>query len=503
MNLLIGLDIGTSGVKALLINDSGETIFSSMENYPLSTPKPGWAEQDADLWWNASVRALRKITASGKCEKSKIAAISFSGQMHGLVPLDNSGQPLRPAILWCDQRPVAECEWLQSNFGDELLDVACNPPLAGFTLPKILWMKNHESSLYGKIATMLLPKDYVRFRLTGEKYIDISDASGTIMLDVEKGDWAYDLLNKIGISADILPPVVGSEAVCGKITREAAALTGLPEGTPVVAGGADNTCAAIGAGIVHPGVVSSSIGSSGVIFAHCDKLRKDPLARVHAFNHSVPGAFYQMGVTLSAGLSFKWFKDNLGENEKLLEAAGKGDAYALLSKLAEHAPPGSEGLLFLPYLNGERTPHRDPHARGAFFNISLRHGKQHMIRALMEGIVFSLKDSLDIIMAQGDAISEIRATGGGGKSTFWRQMQADIFGVPVCSLTTGEGPALGAALLAGVGVGIFPDAPSASDSIVKTTSIVHPNPELKQVYAEAHERYKNLYPAVKELFVKS
>lgn len=501
MNQLIGLDIGTSGVKALLINEFGKSLFSAFESYPLLTPKPGWAEQDADSWWDASVRALKKITDSDKFQKSKIASISFSGQMHGLTPLDKSGAPIRPAILWCDQRPIAECEWLEKNFGAQLLDIARNPPLAGFTLPKILWMKNAENSLYKNISTLLLPKDYVRFRMTGEKHMDISDASGTLMINVEKGQWATELLKEIGIDTSILPPIVGSESVCGKVTPETARLTELPEGLPVVAGGADNTCAAIGTGIVHSGKVSSSIGSSGVVFAHCDELRKDPGARVHAFNHSVPGAFYQMGVTLTSGLAFKWFRDALADKEIELESAGKGDAYDILSSLAEQAPPGSEGLIFLPYLNGERTPHRDPAARGAFFNISLRHSKKHFVRAVMEGIVFALKDSMDIIAGQGEKITEVRATGGGGKNAFWRQMQADVFGVPVSALAHDEGPALGAALLAGTGVGVYSSVAGASDAIVKTVSTAHPDMEVKAIYDEAHSRYKNLYPAIKDLFV--
>lgn len=499
MRLLLGIDVGTTGVKVLVIDEAGGVVASGVEEYPLEMPLPGWAEQAPDSWWEATVKAIRRVLDSG-VEASDIEAVGLSGQMHGLVPLGADDRPLRPAILWCDQRPVEECDWLDRHLGDSLLEVACNPPLAGFTAPKLLWMKNSESSLYKKMKLFLLPKDYIRLQLSGEKFTDISDASGTLMVDVERGEWAAELISDMGLRTDILPAIVESERMCGWITKEAAAATGLKAGTPVAAGGADNTCAAVGTGIVHPGRVSSSIGSSGVVFAHTDELLKDHDSRLHSFNHSVPGKFYLMGVMLSAGLSFRWFRDTFGYIEKLSEADTGEDAYDMLITFAEKAPPCCEGLLFLPYLQGERTPHKDPHARGVYCGISLRHGKEHMVRALMEGVIFGLKDSFDIVEELGIKVDEVRSTGGGGKSLFWRQMQADVFGKRVVRVNHDEGPAYGAALLAGVGAGVYPDVAAAADATVKIISVVKPRPDLTAVYAKAHERYRELYRALRDSF---
>ncbi|MFA6449566.1 MAG: xylulokinase [bacterium] len=499
MKYFLGIDIGTTGLKALLIDGKGRIAGSAREEYPLSTPKPGWAEQAPDIWWKATASAVRKLMAGG-ADASKIAAVGLSGQMHGLVPLDSADKPLRPAILWCDQRPVKECDTLQKKFADRLIKTASNPALTGFTAPKILWMKKNESDLYKKMSCFLLPKDYVRFKLTGERAIDISDAAGTLMLNVAKGEWAADLIRDMGIKTSILPPIVGSSEIAGLVTREAARLTGLREGTPVVGGGADNTCAAIGTGIVRPSRVSSSIGSSGVIFAHTDKLRVDPSARVHSFNHSVPGKFYLMGVMLSAGLSFKWFRDTFCEKEIAAEKAGGGDAYDLLSREAQKAAPCCEGLLFLPYLNGERTPHKDPFARGVFFGISPRHNRAHMVRSVMEGIVYGLKDSLDIMESMGIKVEQVRATGGGGKNAFWRQMQADMFGKPVVTVNHDEGPAYGAALLAASGAGAFKNVVEAADATVRVTSTTKPNPAMTKKYGENQARFKSLYSALEDEF---
>jgi xylulokinase len=499
MELLLGIDIGTTGLKALLIDKKGRVAGSEREEYPLLTPKPGWAEQPPQDWWKAAVRAVKRLTGSLK-DPSGIAAVGLSGQMHGLVPLDAGDRPLRPAILWCDQRTVKECAVIDKKLGSRLIETASNPALAGFTLPKILWLKRNEPGLYKKMTYFLLPKDYVRFMLTGERAMDISDAAGTIMLDVAKGRWAADMIKELGIRKEILPRIVGSAEVAGRVTREAARLTGLKEGTPVVGGGADNTCAAVGTGIVRSGRISSSIGSSGVIFAHTDKLLVDPLTRVHSFNHSVPGKFYLMGVMLSAGLSFRWFRDTFGEKELAAQKAGKGDAYDLLGREAQKAPAGCEGLLFLPYLNGERTPHKDPYARGVFFGISPRHTREFMIRSVMEGIVYGLKDSLDIIESLGLRVNEVRATGGGGKNAFWRQMQADVFGRPVVTVNNDEGPAYGAALLACVGAGIYPGVAEAAEATVRVTTTTKPNPAMTKIYSASHARFKSLYSSLKEEF---
>ncbi len=501
MSLLLGIDIGTTGLKALLINDRGKIVGAAREEYPLSTPKPGWAEQAPDVWWRATVRAVKRLMDSG-AYASKIAAVGLSGQMHGLVPMDAKDRPLRPAILWCDQRPIAECEFLEKKFGSELIRVACNPPLTGFTAPKILWLKRKEPDNYRKMEYFLLPKDYVRFKLTGTRVMDISDASGTIMLDVANGKWAEGLIRKMGIKKTILPEIIGSAEVSGRITRAAAKLTGLSEGTLVVGGGADNTCAAVGTGIVRAGRVSSSIGSSGVIFAHTDKLLVDPKTRVHSFNHSVPGCFYVMGVMLSAGLSFRWFRDTLGRKEIEIAKSTGVDAYELLSRQAQKAPVGCEGLIFLPYLNGERTPHKDPYARGVFFGISPRHGREHLIRSVMEGIVYGLKDSLDIIQSMGLKVEQVRATGGGGKNAFWRKMQADVFGKPVVTVNHDEGPAYGAALLAGVGAGVFGSVLEAADATVRITSEVKPDCAMTAEYSAAHARFRSLYAALRDEYGK-
>ncbi len=499
MDLLLGIDVGTTGLKALLINKKGKVIGDAREEYPLSTPRPGWAEQSPDIWWKATVRAVKRLADSVE-DSSEIAAVGISGQMHGLVPMDTRDRPLRPAILWCDQRPIAECALLDKKFGSDLIRIASNPPLTGFTAPKILWMKNNEPDLYEKMKYFLLPKDYVRFKLTGARVTDISDASGTLMLDVAGGEWAKDLIKRMGVKKDILPEIVGSAELSGRLTREAAKLTGLKEGTPVVGGGADNTCSAVGTGIVRAGRVSSSIGSSGVIFAHTDKLLVDPGTRVHSFNHSVPGRFYLMGVMLSAGLSFRWFRDTLGEKE-VVNARTKGiDAYELLARAASKAPVGCEGLIFLPYLNGERTPHKDPYARGVFFGISPRHGKEHLIRSVMEGIIFGLKDSLDIVQSMGLKVEQVRATGGGGKNAFWRRMQADVFGRPVVTVNHDEGPAYGAALLAGVGSGVFTSISAAVEETVRITSEVNPDREMTEKYSAAHTRFQSLYAALKSEF---
>lgn len=499
MGYLLGIDIGTTGVKALLIDETGGIAARAFEEYPLLTPRPGWAEQEPEDWWRAVVSSIRKIIAETG-EASAIAAIGLSGQMHGLVPLDGNNRPLRPAILWCDQRTFRECEFIDSLLGPRLIELVSNPALTGFTAPKLLWMLNNEPHLFMEMRSFLLPKDYVRYRLTGERYMEISDAAGTLLLDVAAGDWSAEVVKTLELNGDLFPPIAGSAEVCGAITKAVAAETGLAEGTPVVGGGADNTCAAVGTGIVHEGRVSSSIGSSGVIFAHSDELKTDPGARVHAFNHSVPDCWYLMGVMLSAGLSLKWFRDTFGAAEIEAEKSGGRDAYELLAESAADAPPGCEGLLFLPYLNGERTPHSDPFARGVFCGITPRHGRGHMIRAVMEGVVYGLKDSLDIMKELGIEPSEVRATGGGGRSPFWRQMQADAFGVPVVTVNNDEGPAFGAALLAGVGAGAFGGVAEASDATVKVVSESTPRPEFTDKYEAAHRRFRELYSALKRTF---
>jgi len=503
MALLLGIDIGTTGTKTLLIDEAGRVVDSASAEYPLLSPRPGWAEQDPEEWWNAAVATIRELAGRGM-EPAEVTAVGLSGQMHGLVSLDAEGSVIRPAILWCDQRTVAECEQIEATIGPErLVELVSNPALAGFTAPKILWMKNREPELYAGMRAFLLPKDYVRYRMTGEMATEISDAAGTLLVDVKKGAWSEEAISELGIDRGIFPCIAGSADVCGKISAEAARATGLAEGTPVAGGGADNTCAAVGTGIVEAGRVSSSIGSSGVIFAHTDTPLADPLTRVHTFNHSVPGCWYLMGVMLSAGLSFRWFRDTFAEREMESEEEGGPDAYEVLSGLAEHAPPACEGLLFLPYLNGERTPHKDPYARGVFCGISGRHGRAHMVRSVMEGIVYGLKDSLDIIESIGIEVAQVRATGGGGKNAFWRQMQADVFGRQVVTVNHDEGPAFGAALLAGTAAGVYGGVAEAAAKTVKITGETQPREEMTAAYGKAHSRFAELYAALKETFRKN
>jgi len=499
MELLLGIDLGTTGVKLLLINRKGKVISSNSHEYPLSSPKPGWAEQHPDIWWNATIKAIKKITGSLN-KNDEIVSVGLSGQMHGLVPLDSSINPIRPSILWCDQRTVEECKIIENKLGKKLIDTVSNPALTGFTAPKILWLKRNEPENYKIMSHFILPKDYIRYKLTGKICTDISDASGTLLLNVKKGVWAEDIIKELGIKKSILPYIAGSEEITGYVTKTASKLTGLKSGTPVVGGGADNTCAAVGTGIVHSGRVSSSIGSSGVVFAHTDNMLVDPETRVHTFNHSVPDNYYLMGVMLSAGLSFKWFRDNLGQKEINIEKQTGKDAYNQLSKSAANIDPGCEGLIFLPYLNGERTPHKDPFARGVFFGLSQRHTREHLVRAVMEGIVYGLMDSIEIIENLGLDIKQIRATGGGGKNKFWRQMQADVFNKPVVTLNNDEGPAYGAALLSGVGVNFYNSIEEAADSTVKIKSIVEPDPDKHDVYSDIHRRYKELYISLKDNF---
>lgn len=505
---LIGLDIGTTGVKGLVIDGAGRVVKRAFEGYPLENPRPGWAEQNPADWWRATVSVLRELLsqngAGREIRAEDIAGIGLSGQMHSSVFLDASGEVVRPAILWCDVRTSDECRWITAAVGgrERLIELTCNPALEGFTAPKIIWLRDHEPENFKRVAKVLLPKDYIRYRMTGEMATEVSDAAGTLLFDVAGRRWSRDVLNALGLNEGMVPPYVESQDVCGRITREVADATGLLEGTPVVAGGADNTCGAVGAGIVKEGRVLTSIGSSGVVVAHTDRVMKDPLGRVHTFNHSVPERWYLMGVMLSAGMSFKWFRDALAASEKEVERLSGIDAYEILSREAAKVPAGSEGLIFLPYLTGERTPHADADARGVFFGLNLRHTKAHMARAVMEGVVFGLKDSLEIIKSTGIHVDEVRAIGGGAKSQVWRQIQADILGVDIVTLNIEEGPAFGAALLAGVGVGVYPNVIEAAENTIKAVTRVSPAQDRQEAYQGYYEIYKDLYVALKDNFKK-
>ncbi|HID95333.1 MAG TPA: xylulokinase [Candidatus Latescibacteria bacterium] len=504
MPYLLGIDIGTTGAKTVLINEEGELISSSTVPYPLSTPHPNWAEQDPEDWWNGTVRSIKKVLDDAGIDPCSIAGLGLSGQMHSSVFLDVDNRVLRPAILWCDTRTEPQCRWIIEKVGVEnLRQYVSNFAFEGFTAPKIIWLRENEPQIYSRVNTVLLPKDYIRFRLTGEIAMEVSDAAGTLLFDVRNRIWSEEILDKLDIPLSWFPRVYESIDVCGRVTREAEQLTGLKSGTPVVGGGADNTCGAVGTGIVKSGRVLSSIGTSGVIFAHTDEVKVDPQMRVHTFCHSVPEKWYLMGVVLSAGGSFRWFRDTIGGIESKLEEISGISSYEILTKEAEKVGPGSEGLIFLPYLMGERTPHRDANAKGVFFGITGRHTRGHLVRSVLEGITFAMRDSLEIIKGLGLQIDQIRATGGGAQSRLWQQLQADIYNAPVITVNTSqEGPAFGSAIMAGVGAGVWSNLEEATDHIIRITTETEPIEENVQIYNGLYEIFRSLYPRLQKSFQK-
>ena len=414
MNYLIGVDLGTSGTKTVLFDQNGESLASATVEYPLYQPQNGWAEQDPADWWDAAVRTIRQVLGQSGVDPQKVAGVGISGQMHGLVMLDGEGQVLRRSILWCDGRTSQECaEITQAVGAQRLIQLSANPALTGFTGGKILWVRRHEPELYEKCRQILLPKDYVRYKLTGVYASEVSDASGTNLLDVSKRCWSQEILEKLRINRELLPPLFESCQVAGRVTDEAAALTGLAPGTPVVAGAGDNAAAAVGTGVVERGKAFTTIGTSGVVFAHTDRMAIDPKGRVHTFCCAVPGAWHVMGVTQGAGLSLKWFRDNFCGAEKEAAALMGVDPYYLMDKEAETVPVGANKLLYLPYLMGGRTPHLDPDARGVFFGLSAIHTRKDMLRAVMEGVAYSLNDCMGVFREMGVAIDDMMACGGG------------------------------------------------------------------------------------------
>ena len=501
MSYLIGIDVGTTGTKTILVDEQGNQLASALEEYPLYTPQPKWAEQEPEDWWQATTNTIQEVLEKSEIDKTEIKGVGLSGQMHGLVIMDKKHQVLRPSILWCDVRTTEQCKYINQTVGTELLlQSTCNPALEGFTAPKIIWVKELEPDIYDKTATMFLPKDYVRFRLTGEIAMEASDAAGTLLFDVKQRQWSQPVLDKLRISSDLLPPTYESVDVCGQITPKVAEVTGLLVGTPVVAGGADNACGAVGNGIVKEGRISASLGTSGVVLAHSDQVKVDPNLRLHSFCHSVPNKCYMMGVMLSAGGAYRWFRDTIAHREMAEAAANGVDPYELLGQEAESAPVGSEGLIFLPYLTGERTPHADANAKANFFGLTLRHQRSHLVRSVMEGVTYGMRDSLELIRDLGTTVDQIYATGGGAKSALWRQMQADIYQAEIVTINIAEGPAFGAAILAGVGTGIYPSVESATDQIVKITSQTHPIAENVAIYEQYYRIYGDLYPALKPQF---
>lgn len=491
MGYFLGIDVSTTGVKALLVDLHGEVAGSSTSDLPLSTPQPLWSEQDPADWWEGAVKSVRAVLQSTGITGEQVSAVGLTGQMHGLTLLDESGAVLRPAILWNDQRTAAQCEEIRARLGKErLIQLTGNDALTGFTAPKILWVQQNEPEVYRKTRHVLLPKDYVRYRLTGEYAVDRADGAGTILFDIRRRDWSEEMLDALGIPWEWLPKTFEGPEITGRISLEAARLTGLREGTPVSAGGGDQAAQAVGVGAVRPGIVALTLGTSGVVFATTGEAFIEPEGRLHAFCHSVPGRWHLMGVMLSAAGSLRWYRDTFAP----------GCDYDALLKPASDVPAGCEGLLFLPYLTGERTPHPDPLARGAFAGLTVRHGMPHLTRAVLEGVAFGLRDSFELIKTAGLAhINQVRVSGGGARSPLWRQILADVFEAELVTVNTTEGAAYGAALLAGVGSGAWADVDAACAATVRQTGVSQPDPAQVERYQRVYGLYRQLYPAVRTI----
>jgi xylulokinase len=501
MAYLMGIDVGTTSARVLVIDDLGQVVANATAEYPMYTPRPLWAEQNPEDWWQAVLLAIPQALADAQITSAEVAGIGLTGQMHGLVLLDAEGQVLRPCIMWNDQRTAAQCAWIMETIGRErFLELTMNPALPGFTAPKIIWTRENEPEVYARVAHVLLPKDYLRYRLTGVYATEVSDASGTVLLDVGQRRWSEEVLRALGIPREWLPRCVESPAIMGEITTEVAALTGLRAGTPVVGGGGDQAASAVGSGIVEPGLVSVTLGTSGVVFAYTEAPARDPQGRLHTFCHAVPNKWHVMGVTLSAGGSFRWLRDTLGMEEKSVAALSGVDPYEILTAEASNAPVGCEGLLFLPYLTGERAPYPDPNARGAFFGLTLRHSKRHMVRAVLEGVAYSLRDCLEIFRDLGIPIRQVRAAGGGARSLVWRQVMADVFGTELVTINVIDSTAFGAALLAGVGTGIYPSVSAACAATVRIVERVTPVAGNQVIYNNYYPVYRSLYRALKPAY---
>lgn len=502
MSVTIGIDVGTSGTKTLAIADDGRILASASSEYPCSHPRPGWAEQDPELWWRATQETLAAVLGSGAFQPADVAGVGLSGQMHGSVFLDKDGTVVRPALLWNDQRTAAECAEIEERAGgrEALIRMVGNRALTGFTAPKLLWVRKHEPQNWEKVRQVLLPKDYIRYRLTGTYATEVSDASGTLLLDVANRRWSGDLLARLDLDPSLMPPCYESPEVSARISEIGSKATGLPAGTPVVGGGGDQPAGAVGNGIVRQGVVSATMGTSGVVFAHSDHLGFDPLGRLQCGCHAVPGAWHVMGVVLAAGGSLQWFRNELGKAEVAAAKAQGIDPYVLLTGEAALAGPGAEGLFFLPYLTGERSPHFDPDAKGGWIGLTVRHGRAHMIRAVLEGATFAMRDSLELIREMGVGIEEIRVSGGGARNPLWKQIQADIYGADVHTLNSSEGPAYGAALLAQVGTGGFATVPEACDATIRSVESTRVDPKVKPYYDRAYKVYRDLYKQLRETF---
>jgi xylulokinase len=492
----LGIDVGTGGTRAVIIDERGRVIASgSEEHVAFASPQSGWAEQDPRDWWRACCVAVHRALDRLGAGEDGIGCVGFTGQMHGAVLLDAHDEVVRPALIWCDQRTEPQVQELSDLFGaDRLIQLTCNPPLTNFTLTKLLWVRDNEPQNWQRVSHVMLPKDYVRFRLTGERVTDMTDASGTLLLNVVQRAWSSEVLSGTGIDRQLLPELCESPAVCGQVSVRGAEATGLRRGTPVVAGAGDQAAGAVGMGIVRPGTVSATIGTSGVVFAVTDSPALDPGGRIHTFCHAVPSRWHVMGVTQAAGLSFRWFRDRFG--------AGPDDGrdpYERLSEEAATAPAGADGVLWAPYLMGERTPHSDPHARGALLGLSACHTRAHVLRAIMEGVAFSLRESFTIFREMNLPVERIRLGGGGARSSLWRQIQADVYGRAVEVVEAEEGAAYGAAILAGVGAGYWRSVDEACDAVVRTSTEITPNPRDAAILDETYRSYRRIYPALRQI----
>ncbi len=491
MGLVLGIDVSTTATKAILVDPEGTVRGIGTAEYGVSMPRPLWSEQDPGLWWAAAPSAIRAALAAAGAGGADVDAVGLTGQMHGAVLLDAAGGVLRPAILWNDQRTAAECDEIREAVGAErLIAISGNDALTGFTAPKLLWVRRHEPEVWARVAHVLLPKDYLRYRLTGDYAMDKADGSGTILFDLAARDWSAELLAALRLDPAALPPTYEGPEVTGTVSPAAADATGLRTGTPVVAGGGDQAANGVGVGAVAEGTVALSLGTSGVIFATTHAPLREPRGRVHAFCHAVPGRWHLMSVMLSAAGSLRWFRD----------ALAPGEEFGALAGSAGEVEAAADGLFFLPYLSGERSPHPDPLARGAFVGLSLQHDRRHLARAVLEGVAFGLRDGLDLMVEAGMAQpAQIRASGGGLASPTWRQILADVLGAELVTTSTTEGAAFGAAILAAVGAGWFPDVPAAATALVRTQPAASPGPA-KATYAEAHAAYRELYPALAPFF---
>lgn len=498
---VLGVDLGTSGTKTVLFDKQGRAIASASREYPLDQPRNGWAEQDPECWWQAARETIRQVIGESGVAPAQIRGLGISGQMHGLVLLDENGQVLRKAILWCDGRTQQECDEITRIVGRErLIRITANPALTGFTAGKILWVRRHEPEIWKQVRHILLPKDYVRFRLTGEYGSEMSDASGTNLLDVPRRCWSGAMLDALDLDATLLPPLMESSDAAGTVTSRAAEEAGLQPGTVVAAGAGDNAAAAVGTGVVTAGKAFATIGTSGVVFAHADQVQIDPKGRVHTFCAAVPGAYTVMSCTLAAGLSLKWFRDQFCQAECQTAAQMGEDPYTLMSQEAAQSPIGANRLVYLPYLMGERSPLLDADARGAFIGLSGIHTRRDLLRAVMEGVIYSMRQNLEVLRGMGIAPAEMRACGGGARSPFWRQMMADVFALPVRTVKNTEGPALGAAILGGVAAGLYADIPSACAALIQENEPQLPDVQRHVDYEKYYDLYVSLYPALKDAY---